>query len=120
MNGEFLQAIQQIAKEKGIKEDILFDAIDAALVTAYKKNYGTSQNVRVSINRESGDVDVFARKTVVEDVSNELLEISLEDAKNINRNYEIGDIVEIKVTPKNFGRIVAQIAKRVVVQRIRS
>ena len=119
MNGEFLQAIQQIAKEKGIKEDVLFEAINSALVSAYKKNYGTSQNVRVAINRESGDVEVFARKTIVENVSNELLEISLEDAKNVNKNYKIGDIVEIKVTPKNFGRIAAQTAKQVVVQRIR-
>lgn len=119
MNGEFLQAIEQIAKEKGIKEEVLFEAIDAALVTAYKKNYGTSQNVKVTINRENGDVDVFAKKTVVEVVNDELLEISLEEAKNINRNYDIGDIVEIKVTPKNFGRIAAQTAKQVVVQRIR-
>ncbi|MGI5998235.1 MAG: transcription termination factor NusA [Lutispora sp.] len=119
MNGEFLQAIEQIAKEKGIKEEVLFEAIDAALVTAYKKNYGTSQNVKVTINRQNGDVDVFAKKTVVEVVNDELLEISLEEAKNINRNYDIGDIVEIKVTPKNFGRIAAQTAKQVVVQRIR-
>jgi len=119
MNGEFLQAIEQIAKEKGIKEDVLFEAIDAALVTAYKKNYGTSQNVKVTINRQNGDVDVFAKKTVVEVPKDDLLEISLEEAKKINRNYDIGDIVEIKVTPKNFGRIAAQTAKQVVVQRIR-
>ncbi|SHJ29437.1 transcription termination factor NusA [Lutispora thermophila] len=119
MNGEFLQAIEQIAKEKGIKEEVLFDAIDAALVTAYKKNYGTSQNVKVTINRENGDVEVYARKTVVEVANDDLLEISLEEAKKINRNYDIGDIVEIKVTPKNFGRIAAQTAKQVVVQRIR-
>jgi len=119
MNGEFLQAIEQIAKEKGIKEDVLFEAIDAALVTAYKKNYGTSQNVKVTINRQNGDVDVFAKKTVVDVPKDDLLEISLEEAKRINRNYDIGDIVEIKVTPKNFGRIAAQTAKQVVVQRIR-
>lgn len=119
MNGEFLMAIEQIAKEKGIKKDILIDAIDAALVTAYKKNYGTSQNVKVSIDRETGEVDVFGRKIVVLDVEDELMQISLEEAKNINPIYEEGDIVEIKVTPKNFGRIAAQTAKQVVVQRIR-
>ncbi|MCQ1527956.1 transcription termination factor NusA [Lutispora saccharofermentans] len=119
MNGEFLQAIEQIAREKGIKQEILFEAIDAALVTAYKKNYGTSQNVKVAISRETGDVEVYAKKTVVEALEDELLEISIEDAKSINRNYEIGDIIEIKVTPKNFGRIAAQTAKQVVVQRIR-
>ncbi|MEA4962721.1 transcription termination factor NusA [Lutispora sp.] len=119
MNGEFLQAIEQIAREKGIKQEILFEAIDAALVTAYKKNYGTSQNVKVSISRETGDVEVYAKKTVVEVLEDELLEISIEDAKSINRNYDIDDIVDIKVTPKNFGRIAAQTAKQVVVQRIR-
>ena len=96
MNGEFLQAIEQIAREKGIKQEILFEAIDAALVTAYKKNYGTSQNVKVAISRETGDVEVYAKKTVVEALEDELLEISIEDAKSINRNYEIGDIIEIK------------------------
>lgn len=119
MNGEFLMAIEQIAKEKGIKKDILIDAIDAALVTAYKKNYGTSQNVKVIINRETGEVDVFGLKTVVLNVEDELMQISLEEAKQINPVYKEGDIVEIKVTPKNFGRIAAQTAKQVVVQRIR-
>ena len=119
MNAEFLAAIDQIAKEKGIKKDILIDAIDAALVTAYKKNYGTSQNVRVYIDRETGEVDVLGRKTVVKTVQDELLEINIEDAKKINPIYNEGDIAEIKVTPKNFGRIAAQTAKQVVVQRIR-
>lgn len=119
MNGEFLAAMDQIAKEKGIKKDILIDAIDAALVTAYKKNYGTSQNVKVIIDRETGEVDVFGLKTVALDVEDELMQISLEEAKKINPVYKEGDIVEIKVTPKNFGRIAAQTAKQVVVQRIR-
>lgn len=119
MNGEFLQALEQIAKEKGISKELLIDAIDVALVSAFKKNFGTSQNVKVEINRETGEVDVYALKTVVEEVENELLQISLQDAKAINRNYEVGDIVETKVTPKNFGRIAAQTAKQVVVQRIR-
>ncbi|MFA7572798.1 MAG: transcription termination factor NusA [Lutispora sp.] len=119
MNGEFLQAVEQIAKEKGIKEEILFEAIDAALVTAYKKNYGTSQNVKVTISRETGDVEVYAKKTVVEIPEDDLLEIGLEEAKTMNRNFNLDDIVEIKVTPKNFGRIAAQTAKQVVVQRIR-
>ena len=119
MNGEFLQAVEQIAKEKGIKEEILFEAIDAALVTAYKKNYGTSQNVKVTISRETGDVEVYAKKTVVEVPEDDLLEIRLEEAKALDRNFNLDDIVEIKVTPKNFGRIAAQTAKQVVVQRIR-
>jgi len=119
MNGEFLQAMDQIAKEKGISKDLLFEAIDLALVSAYKKNFGTSQNVKVLIDKETGEVEVYALKTVVEKVENDLLEISIWEAKAINRNYDLGDIVERKVTPKNFGRIAAQTAKQVVVQKIR-
>lgn len=119
MNGEFLQALEQIAKEKGISKELLIEAIDVALVSAFKKNFGSAQNVRVTIGRETGEVDVFALKTVAEEVENNNLQISLQDAKSLNRNYEIGDMVEIKVTPKNFGRIAAQTAKQVVVQRIR-
>ena len=119
MGGEFLQAVEQIAKEKGISKEILIEAIDVALVSAFKKNFGTSQNVKVSINRETGEVNVYAQKVVAEEVESDLLQISLEAAKEINKKYEIGDIIEIKVTPKNFGRIAAQTAKQVVVQRIR-
>lgn len=119
MNGEFLHALDQIAKEKGISKDLLIEAIDVALVSAFKKNFGTSQNVKVSINRETGEVNVYALKTVAEEVENDLLQISLEEAKAINKNYNVGDIIEEKVTPRNFGRIAAQTAKQVVVQRIR-
>lgn len=119
MNGEFLEAMEQIAKEKGISKDLLFEAIDLALVSAYKKNFGTSQNVKVLIDKQTGEVEVYALKTVVETVESDLLEISLEEAKSINRNYEVGDTIERKVTPKNFGRIAAQTAKQVVVQKIR-
>lgn len=119
MNGEFLQALEQIGKEKGISKELLIDAIDVALVSAFKKNFGTSQNVKVEINRETGEVDVYALKTIVEEVENDFMHISLQEAKSINKNYEIGDVVEMKVTPKNFGRIAAQTAKQVVVQRIR-
>ena len=119
MNGEFLQAMDQIAKEKGISKDLLFEAIDLALVSAYKKNFGTSQNVKVLIEKQTGEVEVYALKTVVEQVESDLLEISLDEAKSINRNYELGDTVERKVTPRNFGRIAAQTAKQVVVQKIR-
>lgn len=119
MNGEFLEAMEQISKEKGISKELLFEAIDLALVSAYKKNYGTSQNVKVLIDKQSGEVQVYCLKTVVEQVENDFLEISLQEAKAINRNYEIGDTIENKVTPKDFGRIAAQTAKQVVVQKIR-
>ncbi len=119
MNEEFIEALAQIEKEKGISRETLFEAIEAALISAYKKNYGSAQNVNVYINRENGEVRVFSKKNVVEKVENELLEIDLEEAKKINSNYNIGDVVEKEVTPKNFGRIAAQTAKQVVVQRIR-
>ncbi|MFY9177740.1 MAG: transcription termination factor NusA [Caldicoprobacterales bacterium] len=119
MNGEFLGALEQIASEKGIDKEILVNAIEAALLSAYKKNFGTSQNVKVNIDRGTGTVKVFALKTIVEEVKDETQEILLEDARRIDLKYQLGDVVEIEVTPRNFGRIAAQNAKQVVVQRIR-
>ena len=119
MNKEFIDAIYDLEKEKGISKDILIEAIESALVSAYKKNYGTSQNVRVNIDREEGDIDVFMRMDVVDEIEDELTQISLEEAQEIDPRYEVGDVVEYQVTPKDFGRIAAQTAKQVVVQRIR-
>ncbi len=119
MNAEFLGALEQIEKEKGVSKEILIEAIEAALISAYKRNFGSSQNVSVSIDRLSGEVKVFAQKKVVEVPDNDLYEISLGDAQNISSTYEFEDIVDIEVTPKKFGRIAAQTAKQVVVQRIR-
>ena len=119
MKADFIQALEEIEKGKGVSKDILIDAIEAALISAYKRNFGSSQNVEVEIDEESGEVEVYAKKDVAEDVEDELLQISLEDARNIDEKYQIGDIVNIEITPKNFGRIAAQTAKQVVVQRIR-
>lgn len=119
MNAEFMQAFEQLGKEKGIAPEVLFDAIEAALISAYKRNFGSAQNVRVSLDRTTGEIHVFARKNVIEEAKDTRLEISLEDAKKIDVRYEIDDVVELEVTPKNFGRIAAQTAKQVVVQRIR-
>lgn len=119
MNIEFIEALDQIERERGIKKEILLDAIEAAITSAYKRNFGSAQNVKIVIDRETGEVKVYSVKTVVDHVESDLLEISLEDAKNIDPNYEIGDVVEEIVKPKNFGRIAAQTAKQVVVQRIR-
>ena len=119
MSVEFMRAIDDLVKEKGISREVLIDAIESALVSAYKKNYGTSQNVRVTIDRETGDVDVLMRRDVVEEVEDEFTEISLEDALEIDSRYQVGDVVEYQVTPRDFGRIAAQTAKQVVVQRIR-
>ncbi len=119
MNAEFMQAFEQLGKEKGIAPEILFDAIEAALISAYKRNFGSAQNVRVSLDRTSGEIHVYARKNVIQDVSDARLELSLSEAKAIDPRYELDDVVELEVTPKNFGRIAAQTAKQVVVQRIR-
>ncbi|WP_371371218.1 transcription termination factor NusA [Sporomusa aerivorans] len=119
MNAEFMQAFEQLGREKGIAPEVLFDAIEAALISAYKRNFGSAQNVRVSLDRTSGEIHVYARKNVMETVSDARLELSLSEAKAIDPRYELEDIVELEVTPKNFGRIAAQTAKQVVVQRIR-
>ena len=119
MNADFILAIQELGKEKGIEPELLFQAVEEALVTAYKKNFGSNQNVKVEMNKETGEFHVFAIRTVVDKEELEDNEISLADAKEIDARYEVEDIVEIEVTPKNFGRIAAQNAKQVVVQRIR-
>lgn len=121
MNTEFIKALNTLEKEKSIPKAVLLEAIEVALISAYKKNYGTSQNISVVINEETGAIDVLRRRDVVEEVTDELLEISLEEAHQIDPRYEIGDSIyfENPVNPKDFGRIAAQTAKQVVVQRIR-
>ncbi|MBR6014709.1 MAG: transcription termination/antitermination protein NusA [Firmicutes bacterium] len=119
MNKEFIEALEDLEKEKQISKEMLIDAIESALVSAYKKNYGTSQNVRVAIDRENGDIDIFTGRDIVEVVEDDQCQISLEDAQEFDPRYEVGDIIEWQVTPKDFGRIAAQTAKQVVVQRIR-
>ena len=119
MNKEFIQAVEDLEKERQISKDVLIEAIESALVSAYKKNYGTSQNVRVDIDRENGDIAVLMRMDVVEEVEDDLTQISVEEAREIDYRYQAGDIVEYQVTPRDFGRIAAQTAKQVVVQRIR-
>ncbi|ALS21676.1 MULTISPECIES: transcription termination factor NusA [Paenibacillus] len=119
MNMDFIEALNEIEREKGISKEVLIDAIEAALISSYKRNFNTAQNVRVDINRHTGLIKVYARKTVVDEVLDPRLEISLHAAREINQNYQLNDIVEIEVTPRDFGRIAAQTAKQVVTQRIR-
>jgi len=117
---EFIDAINALAQERHIDKELLFNAIESALVSAYKRNYSTAaNNVRVVIDRMRGDVEVYARKSVVEEVTDPQTEISLEAARQIRPQYEVGDLTEEKITPSQFGRIAAQTAKQVVVQRIR-
>lgn len=114
-----MEALEDLERERGIAKEVLLEAIEAALVSAYKRNFASAANVRVIIDRVSGAPRVLAQKTVVETVVDPRLEISLEDARSRNASYQPGDIVEEEVTPRDFGRIAAQNAKQVVVQRIR-
>jgi len=119
MNGEFIEAIIHLAKEKRLDKEVLFDAIETALVSAYKKNFGGTGNVRVHVDRETGEIQVYALKKIVPQVTDVLAEIALLDAKAINPGHQNGDVFEDRVTPKNFGRVAAQTAKQIVMQRIR-
>lgn len=114
-----IEAIATIAKEKDIAKETLFESIEAALLTAYRKNFGKNRQARVGINRESGEIQVFSQYMVVEEVEDPDTEISLEQARDINPIYEVDDILEKEETPKDFGRVAALAAKQVVVQRIR-
>ncbi|GEN81989.1 transcription termination/antitermination protein NusA [Sporosarcina luteola] len=119
MSSDLLDALTALEKQKGISRDVIVEAIEAALVTAYKRNFNQAQNVRVDLNLDKGTMKVYSRKDVVEEVEDERLQIALEDAQSINPAYELGDIVEEEVTPRDFGRIAAQTAKQVVTQRVR-
>jgi len=119
MSSDLLDALNALEEQKGISRDVLIEAIEAALVTAYKRNFNQAQNVRVDLNLDKGSIRVFSRKDVVEEVEDDRLQISEEDAKAINPAYQLEDVVEQEVTPRNFGRIAAQTAKQVVTQRVR-
>ena len=116
---EFIEALNIIEKEKGIDKEVIFDAIEASLVSACKKNFGSSQNVKVEINRETGEVAVYAQKEIVETVEDPLTQISYQEAKILGPQYHLGDTYNEVITPRNFGRISAQTAKQVVVQKFR-
>ncbi|MFC6288641.1 transcription termination factor NusA [Levilactobacillus angrenensis] len=119
MSKELLGALDVLETEKGIDKQIVIDALEAALVSAYKRNYDQAQNVEVNFDQRKGDIHVFAVKKVVDQVYDSRLEVSLDEALTINKGYEIGDDIKFEVTPKNFGRIAAQTAKQVILQRVR-
>lgn len=116
---EFIEALNLIEKEKGIDKEVIFEAIEASLVSACKKNFGSGQNIKVVIDRETGDVGCFAQKLVVAEYEDQQNEVLLELARVINPAYSLGDVVDFEVTPRDFGRISAQTAKQVVVQKFR-
>lgn len=116
---ELMLALEQIEKEKGISKDVIIEAIEKSLLDACKKDFGKSENVTVNMDRETGAIEVYAAKTVVDVVEDDATEISLEKALMISSKYAVGDIVNIEITPKNFGRIAAQQARSVIVQTIK-
>ena len=119
MNAEFLDALRQIEKEKEIPLEVLLSTIESALETAYKKNFAATGDVRVRVSSSKGGFHVFCEKDVVETVENSHVEMTVEDARQHDPEAKLGDVIEIEVTPEDFGRIAAQTAKQVVVQRIR-
>lgn len=119
MNNELMDALAELEREKGVDKEVLFQAIESALISAYRRNFGSAQNVRVHINRQTGATEVYALKTVVEEVQDHRLEVSVAEAHHVKPGVDVGDVVEFEITPKNFGRIAAQTAKQVIVQRIR-
>lgn len=119
MNKELLNAIAYLSKEKGVSADVICDSLEAVLITAYKKEPDANPNAIVELNRATGDYKILAPKTVVEDVEDEESQISLTMAQILNPDYAVGDVINVNVTPKNFGRVAAQAAKQVMIQRLR-
>lgn len=116
---ELIDALNQLQKEKNIEKEVIMQAIEDSLVAACNRDFGKNAIVKVNMDRETGDISVFVEKTVVEEVEDPATEISLEDAKMRDFHYDLGDVVNIEVTPKNFGRIAAQHARSVIVQKIK-
>ena len=119
MNKELIEALNVLEKENNISKDILLEAIENSLLTACKNHFGKADNVKVTINRETGDFSVYAEKEVVESVEDPMLQISLAEAKMMNGRYDLGDIVHVQINSKEFGRIATQNAKNVILQKIR-
>lgn len=120
MNNQFLSAIEQIAEEKGISKETIMETIEMALIAAYKKDFGDKdQEVRIEVSPDNGDARIFIIREVVDEVENEHLQISVADAQKIKKGAEVGDTVEIEDDNKDFGRVAAQTAKQVIIQRIR-
>ena len=119
MRSEFLAAFNQICSERGLSREAVLEAIEAALISAYKRSFGSAQNVTAKIDPESGEAKIYVEKRVVEEVQDERFEISLEEARKIDKNATLGGVVMIESTPSDFGRIAAQTAKQVILQRIR-
>ena len=118
-NKELILALEELENEKGIKKEYMLEAIEAALLTAYKRNFDALDNVKIVMDKQTGATYVYSVREVVENANDDAQEISLKDAKKINKTLEIGDQVDVEIVPKDFGRIAAQTAKQVIIQKIR-
>ena len=118
-NKELIIALEELEKEKGIKKEELLESIRTALITAYKRNFDALENVDVKMDEQTGATHVYAIKEVMERANDDALEISLEDARKINKELNLGDSVEVEIVPRDFGRIAAQTAKQVIIQKLR-
>ena len=118
-NKELILALEELEKEKGIKKDYLLESIETALVTAYKRNFDALENVRVEMDKQTGATHVYSVKEVMEKANDEATEISIKEAQKINPDLGEGDTVEVEIVPRNFGRIAAQTAKQVIIQKLR-
>ena len=118
-NKELILSLEELEKEKGIKKSYVIEAIETALVTAYKRNFDSLENVKVDIDKQTGATHIYAIKDVMEEAKDEATEISLEDAHKINKSLKLGDQVDVEIVPKYFGRIAAQTAKQVIIQKLR-
>ena len=118
-NKELILSLEELEKEKGIKKSYVIEAIETALVTAYKRNFDSLENVKVDIDKQTGATHIYAIKDVMEEAKDEATEISLEDAHKINKSLKLGDQVDVEIVPKDFGRIAAQTAKQVIIQKLR-
>jgi N utilization substance protein A len=119
MNAEFIAMLDYLERERGIKREILLEAVSSALLSASKKSVGAARDLRIDIDPRSGDIRALANLVVVENVQNPQDEIALVKARKIKPEAKIGDTIEMEVTPRNFGRIAAQTAKQAMMQRIR-
>ena len=118
-NKELVIALEELEKEKGIKKDYVIEAIETALVTAYKRNFDAAENVKVAMDKVTGATHIYSCKEVVEAVEDNNIQISLDEAKKIDKKIKVGETVDIELAPKNFGRIAAQTAKQVIIQKLR-
>lgn len=118
-NKELVMALGELEKERGIDKAYLLESLESALVTAYKRNFDSAENVKVIIDDKTGAIQLYALKEVAEEIENDMLQISLAEAKKINKKAKIGESIEVEIFPKDFGRISAQTAKQVIVQKIR-